>query len=59
MAIVGVFFLIVSYTDPYLKAESSEAIYHNHWPVFSIAYPNHWIKKKPERPIALKVEAPE
>ena len=59
LAIVGVFLLIVSYADPYLKAESSGAIYHNHWPVFSIAYPNHWIKKKPERRIALKVEAPE
>ena len=59
LAIVGVFFLLVSYADSQLKAESSEAIYHNYWPVFSIAYPNHWIKKQPERRIALKVEAPE
>lgn len=59
LAVAGVFLLIVSYADPHLKAESKEAIYHNYWPVFSITYPNHWIKKQPERRMVLKVEAPE
>ena len=59
LIIVGVFLFIVSYAEPYLKAESGEAMYNNHWPAFSIAYPGHWIKKNPERRIAFKAETPE